>query len=186
MMGYGHEKKPRKIIKTAAIILLIAVLLFPVIFFFVRYSMYQSDRDAEPVTGLSTYQKWSKSGWVCDEPFAVFPEPGVLLQAEKTEYLWKRVRSPLPLLYDDDAVLYLACELNEDAFCSECERLQPLCGDRKSGYGQNPAYVYAVCGGGLYYQYALVEEETCTIHYVGFQNQTFARTYIDASLLPAA
>lgn len=172
------------IVKKVVIILIVAMLLFPVIYFLVRYSMYQTDKEAAPITDLSTYQKWNASVWVYDEPFTIFPDSSILLQAEKKEYLYKRVRSPFPLLYDGDAVLYLVCNLSKDAFCSECERLQQLCGNRESGYGQNPAYVYAVRGGGFYYQYALIDDEACTIYYIGFQNRAFAEKLIDETLLP--
>ena len=165
-----------------AIILIVAILLFPIILFLVRDHMYQTDQKAAPVTDLSTYQKWSTSGWAFDEPFAIFPEADLPEHAEKSEYLFKRVRAMLPLLYDDDAVLLLTCNYSDSVFHSECERLQQLCGNKKSGYGQYPAYVYAVRGS--YYQYALIDDETCTIYYIGFQNRAFAEKYIDALLLP--
>ena len=175
-------KENRTHVLMIVVILIVAILLLPIIHFVARYHMYQTDQKASPITDLSTYQKWRTSGWVFDEPYAIFPESSIPEQAETSDYLYKRVRSMLPLLYDDDIVLSLKCNLSENDFRSECKRLQQLCGNQKSGYGQYPAYVYAVRG--FYYQYALIDDETHTIYYIGFQNRTFAEEYIDASLLP--
>ena len=179
------KKSQSHINKKIVVFLIAAVLLIPVIHGLVRYGMYQTDQKADPVTDFSSYQKWGASGWVYEKPFAIFPKLSVLLQAQKSEYLFKHVRSPLPLLYDDDAVLYLACDLSADAFYSECERLKQLCGEEKSGYGQYPAYVYAVRGGRFFFEYALINEDLNRIIYISFQNKSFASEYIDSTNLPS-
>ena len=178
------KKSTKKIVKIVCFSLLASLVLLPVIYSLVRFGMYDSDMDAEPVTDLSAYRKGSTSGWDYDEPDAIFPETSVLTQAEKTNYLYKCVHSPVPLLFDNDVVMYLSCDFGEEAYLEECKRLQALCGASNAEFGYEPAYVYHARGGGFCCEYALKIERLHRIVYVSFQNQSFAEKYIEASCLP--
>ena len=178
------RKKYAKIAKKLTILFVVVLILFPLAFTLIRFCIYQEDQAAPPITELSNYQNWSADGWIFDKPYSIFPSSLLLTKALNTDYLFKRVRSPLPLLYDDDAILYLVCELNETTFSDECKRLQELCGEIRDNFGHTAAYVYAVRGGGFFYEYALIDEESHRITYISFQNREFAQKYVDSFCLP--
>jgi len=170
--------------KKLLVSLFVLIVLFPFIYTLVRFSIYQADKADPPIMDLSNYQNWSNDGWIYEEPYNIFPAALLPAQASRTVYLFKRVRSPFPLLYDDDVIIYLECDLDEEHFSAEYERLKELCGGSRNDFGDFEAYVYAVRGGGFFYEYALIEEELHRIVYISFQNREFAKQYVDYLLLP--
>lgn len=179
-MNNKHPHLAKKLLISA----IVAIVLLPFVYTLIRFSIYQTDQASAPITDRSTYQNWSVDGWLFDEPYTIFPVSSVPEQAVNSEYLFKRVRSPFPLLYDDDAILFLVCDLDEMTFSNERKRLKELCGECRDDFACNAAYVYAVRGGGYFYEYALIDEESHRITYISFQNCEFAKQYVDSSCLP--
>lgn len=165
------------------LLIAIAVLLaFLVLYPLIRFTIYQSSVDAAPITDLENYQNKSSAGWVSDDPYMVFPEEAVVSQANAKEYLFKQEVALFPVLFDDDIVAYLKCEFPSQTYLEEKERLSRLCGETDETHYCLPAYAYA--RGGIYYQYSLIDDESCTIYYIAFQNSSFAEKYIEKALLP--
>lgn len=168
-------------VKRVIVVGLIAIALLPIVYLTVRAVLFASSRNELPTTDLDNYRNEELSGWICDDPYAVFPDEDLISQADNWDYLYKREYSLLPLLFDNEIVCYLKCNYQPQDYSKEVQRLSSLCGDSNTKNYTLPAYVYYA---GRCRQYALTDNKSNTIYYIAYQIRGFAERYIDSTLLP--
>ena len=111
--------------KKKLIRIIVVFLAFLVALPVIHIAIWQFSQMAAPITDPKKYGTKGTSGWVSDDPYAVFPEEDVLARANGCEYLYKREYSPFPIMFDDDIVTYLKCEFEPQAYQQEKHRCYP-------------------------------------------------------------
>ncbi len=172
-----QEHKLRAFFLMAGLLLLL-VLFFRLFFPLLVNPWYSLGDD------LAEYKRTFCIFWNAKEPYAVFPEKDSIRASDSYNYNLYHEKFPaLFFLVDDDILAVLECQFSEDDFNAEVVRLKELCGDANETDFAYPAFLYHT-NARVSLEYALIDRENYTIHYISMQRITYAKRFVEPQYLP--